>query len=188
MKLILASQSPRRFEILKNENLAFTQRAADIDESQKPNEAPLDFVKRLAKEKAQTIAEHEKEPAVILAADTIVVLQNQILGKPKDETEAFTMLSALSARTHDVITGFAVYNTQTDHWHIDTEKTQVTFHELSKDDILNYIATKDPFDKAGAYGIQNLPKTFVKTLKGSLKNVIGLPIEKILPLLKNNLV
>lgn len=192
MNLILASQSPRRKELL-NEVLTelglkpdFEIKPADIDETPLANETPITHVLRLARAKAEKCAQSE---SVVIAADTIVVLDDQILGKPRDQTDAHKMLTALSGRTHDVMTGVAILHTASEtvttlFW--DCVISQVSFHKLTDKEIKSYIAGGEPMDKAGAYAIQGGAKGFVTKLNGSLSNVIGLPKEWVSHFLPNS--
>jgi len=186
MKLILASRSPRRQELLKKAGFDFEIQPALLDESPRPNETPQIFVKRVAKEKAFEVARLQKNSAIILAADTIVVLEDEILGKPKDENEARQMLKKLSGKTHQVLTSWILIKTPQKILKQETETTFITFKQLSQNKIANYLDTKEYRDKAGAYAIQGEAKDFVKIIEGSLTNVIGLPIEKLIPHLKKS--
>lgn len=187
-RLVLASASPRRKEILaqlgfSDEDFSFTTLSADIDESHIAGESPQVFVSRLAVEKAQAGLELSPlEHAVVLGSDTIVVLGDTILGKPVDEADAMTMLSSLSGHCHSVMTAVAL----TDGTKTVTRivETKVQFCQLSKQDILAYIATGEPMDKAGAYGIQALGGSFVERIEGSYSAVVGLPMVETRELLK----
>ena len=154
MNIILASASPRRKEILENTNIKFDIISSSIEELILGGESPCQMVMRLAFEKGIDIASKHKSDLVI-SADTIVVLDNNILGKPKDEEEARQMISNLSGRTHQVITGISLINLEKNKKIIDYVISNVKFKKLSKDDIDDYIKTKESLDKAGAYGIQS---------------------------------
>lgn len=182
--LILASQSPRRIELLRQAGFDFEIRPVSVDETPKTGEAPQVFVKRIAREKAFKAARTQKDAAVILAADTIAVLENKILGKPKNQKEAVLMLKRLSGSCHEVLTSWVLIKPPQEILHEDTEITKVWFKKLSEEQIRNYVATKEPFDKAGAYAIQGRADDFVEKIKGSFTNVTGLPIEKVTPYLK----
>ena len=172
MELILASQSPRRRELLGLTGLDFVVRAADIDETMDPSLPPREEVARVSREKARAVARGPED--VVIAADTIVVCGTQVLGKPKDEADAFRMLSLLSGREHQVMTGMTVLRggqTVTE-----TEITSIRFRELSPAEIRAYIATGEPMDKAGAYGIQGGAALFAQSLQGDYYNVMGLPM------------
>lgn len=176
MNLILASASPRRRELLALLGLPFRIAAADIDETPLPGEDPRAYTERLAQEKAEAIA-HREPNATILAADTTVVCDNLILGKPQDAADASRMLQLLQGRTHTVITGIAVHsNNQTT---IESDMTAVTFIQMNIEMIENYIATGEPLDKAGAYGIQGIAAQFIPRIEGDYTNVVGLPLARV---------
>lgn len=172
MQVILASQSPRRKELLGLTGLDFVIRAADIDETMTPGAAPFDEVARLSREKA--LAVERETDDVVIAADTIVVCDGTILGKPRDEQDAYRMLSLLSGRDHQVMTGLTVV--RGDRAETVTEVTDIHFRRLSDREIRAYIATGEPMDKAGSYGIQGGAALFVSHLNGDYFNVVGLPV------------
>lgn len=182
LKIILASASPRRLQILQEHGLAATVMPAHIEETQQKGEEARTYVTRLAKEKAQTILQQvgSETADIILAADTTVAYQQHILEKPCDDKDAYRMLHMLSGNSHEVYTGYALIFLPEERWVFDCIGTRITFHNLSEQQIQNYIDSGDPFDKAGAYGIQNVYDTFVKEIIGSYYNVMGLPIEEIL--------
>ncbi len=183
--LILASQSPRRKRLLTSAGLQFDIRPVDIDESLKSGETPEAFVRRLAREKAQASfdrGDHESG-APILAADTIVTLDDDILGKPRDPEDAVKMLQRLSGRTHVVFTGICVLGRDRSCYE-QVVSTPVTFRALSEASIRRYVATPEPHDKAGAYAIQGEGGAMVESVHGSYTNVIGLPLTETLELLK----
>lgn len=188
MTLVLASASPRRRELLAQIGMAdpefrFEVLAADIDESHQTGETAAQFVQRLAVEKAQAgLALYGQSPAVVLGSDTIVVLDGQILGKPVDEADAKQMLQQLSGREHSVMTAVAV--TDGAKTLSCLVETKVQFCGLTQQDILAYIATQEPMDKAGAYGIQGLGGCFVEAIKGSYSAVVGLPLVETKALLR----
>ena len=182
MNLILASQSPRRKELLGLLGIPFAIRVADIDETMNPGAAPYSEVARVSRLKALAIRREPED--IVIAADTIVVCDDRVLGKPRDAAEAQDMLRLLSGRSHQVMTGLTVLRGDTAA--VVTEVTDVIFRALSDGEIDAYIATGEPMDKAGAYGIQD-GYNLVKTFKGSLNNVIGLPIEQIAPILKEKM-
>jgi septum formation protein len=175
LKLVLASASPRRAELLKAAGIDFTVRVADIDETPIAGESPADYVVRLAVEKAHTVPRHLNE--TILAADTTVVLDSQILGKPADSADAVRMLTALSGCKHEVLTGICLLHG--DEAFSDLATTAVWFAPLSTKEIADYIASGEPMDKAGAYAIQGLASRFIESIDGSYSNVVGLPVEKV---------
>ncbi|MFD2681440.1 Maf family protein [Bacillus seohaeanensis] len=174
--IILASQSPRRKELLQQLNLTFSIQKSGADETIVERLKPEDFVLELAKRKAVTIAKQNPNDYVI-GSDTIVTYGDEILEKPGNNEEAIKMLKMLSGRTHSVYTGVAIFHKgeQT----IFCEKTDVTFWELSKEEIDSYIESGEPFDKAGGYGIQGLGAMFVKEIKGDYYTVVGLPLSKV---------
>lgn len=176
-RLILASGSPRRQEFLRGLGLEFEVRPADVDEGPLPGEEPSRFVARLALDKARAVAAREPE-AHILAADTIVVLGSELLGKPQDEAEAVAMLRRLAGRTHEVWTGFALCR-GAEPLHQQAVRTEVTFTALSDELCRAYVATGEPLDKAGAYGIQGRGGFLVERICGSYSNVVGLPLAEV---------
>ena len=172
MNLILASQSPRRKELLGLTGLDFIIRVADIDETMDPGATPYDEVARLSREKALAVPREADD--VVIAADTIVVCDGERLGKPRDEADAFRMLRLLSGRDHQVMTGLTVL--RGDRAETLTEVTDIHFRELTDGEIRAYIATGEPMDKAGSYGIQGGAALFVSHLCGDYFNVVGLPV------------
>lgn len=185
MNIILASGSPRRKEILANTNVKFEVLTSDIDEKIFDFEEPAQLVLRLAFEKCMDIAINNPEKLVI-GADTIVVLDNEILGKPKNEEEAFDMLSKLSNRAHQVITGISIVNLAMDKKIVDYVISDVKFKNLSDKDIKDYISTGECLDKAGAYGRQGYGALLVQEIKGDYFNIVGLPISRLSDILKEN--
>ncbi len=185
MNIILASASPRRKEILENVNLKFTVIASDIEEVILENEPPKDLVMRLAFEKCMDVAIKNKDDLVI-GADTIVVLDNKVLGKPKNEEDAYNMIKSLSNKKHQVITGISLINLSSDKKVIDYVVSEVTFKDLSDELIRDYISTNESLDKAGAYGIQGYGSLLVESINGDYFNIVGLPISKISNLLKEH--
>ncbi len=175
MKLVLASKSPRRSEILKNAGIDFTVRVADADETIPEGTKPEDAVVFLAARKALAVERAEDE--TVLGADTIVVLDDKILGKPKDREDAYNMIKSLSGRVHSVFTGVcAVGNGMSLTF---AEETKVEFYPLTEDEINEYIGTDEPYDKAGAYGIQGLASKFIRGIQGDYFNVVGLPVSSV---------
>ena len=173
-KFILASASPRRAAILETLGLEFETISPDILEEQHDGEAPADFVTRAARGKVAAVA-HHCESGIVIGADTVVVIDGRPLGKPADAEEAREMLRSLSGRWHAVMTGLAVRDVASSHEVADNDKTLVRFRELTDEEIDRYIATGEPFDKAGAYGIQGRGMLFVDEIAGSYHNVVGLP-------------
>lgn len=178
LPIYLASKSPRRRKLLKQLNLNFKTFSVDLYEEVFDGEHPIKTVKRLAQHKLDSAKEKVKE-GIIITADTIVVLNKQIIGKPKNKKDAAKLLSKLSGKTHFVYTGFTIYNSKTGRTITDYERTTVTFRELTKQEIEDYIQTGSPMDKAGAYGIQDdFGAVFVKKINGCYYNVVGLPLSK----------
>ena len=185
MKVILASASPRRKEILQNTKLNFDIQKSDIEEVILENESPEDMVVRLAYEKAFDVAKRNTDRLVI-GADTIVALDNEVLGKPKDQNEAYQMIKRLSNKTHKVITGISLINLKENKIIKDYVVSFVTFKDLSEDSIKDYINTNESLDKAGAYGIQGYGALLVKNIQGDYFNIVGLPISRLSDLLKDH--
>lgn len=179
-EVILASQSPRRRELLALVGIAHAVQPADIDETQWPGEDPRAHCERLAREKVAAIAGHEPN-ALVIGSDTIVILDGEVLGKPGDEAEARATLARLSGQSHVVMTAVAA------QWRGQERsavvEVGVTFHELSAQEIAAYVATGEPMDKAGAYGIQGYGATIVKRVDGDYFAVMGLPLQRLVRLL-----
>jgi septum formation protein len=175
MRLILASASPRRSELLAAAGLAFVVRPVEVDETPLPRESAADYVTRLAMCKARSARSDDGD--VVLAADTTVVAARTILGKPVDEADARRMLGALGGREHEVLTGVAIRHR--DDIRSSVEVSVVRFLPLSPADIDWYVASGEPFDKAGAYAIQGLASRFVDRVEGSYSNVVGLPVSRV---------
>ena len=180
MQLILASQSPRRQQLLQLLQVTFTVRPADIDEAMDPTRPPQTEVARVSKLKAEATTRNPGD--VVIAADTIVVLEGQVLGKPRDEADAVRMLTALSGRDHQVMTGITVLRDEKTITH--TEITDVHFRPLTEEEILRYVETGEPMDKAGAYGIQGFAAPFVEGIRGDYYNVMGLPVCRLEQMLR----
>ena len=180
MQLILASQSPRRRELLGLFGIPFAIQVADIDETMDPHKPPFEEVARVSLKKAMAVEATEDQ--VVVAADTIVVCQGKTLGKPRDAEEAFAMLKLLSGRDHQVMTGLAVCRGETQL--VTTEVTDIHFRELSDREIRAYIRTGEPMDKAGAYGIQGGAALFAQKMHGDYYNVMGLPVCRLWQLLQ----
>jgi len=176
-KLVLASRSPRRAEILATVGWPYEVIVAGVDETPRPLERPLDYVQRLAVAKAEAVA-HKLEEGLVLGADTTVVMDDHILGQPMDNDDARRMLRLLSGRWHDVLTGVALVragNKQQPRF--GHELTRVRFAELTQNEIDWYVASQEPLDKAGAYGVQGKAALFVEEIQGDYFNVMGLPIR-----------
>jgi septum formation protein len=195
--LVLASASPRRQELLRNAGISFTVQPADIDETPRGGESPRDYAERLASEKAIAVWRLHPE-AMVLGADTIVVVGETILGKPADPEDAERMLRLLSGRVHRVITGVCIVEAQLpvastsaqspagsrENPRIASETTLVTMNELSDDEIRDYIATGEPMDKAGAYAIQGMASRWIPRIEGDYSNVVGLPVALVWRMLR----
>ncbi len=180
----LASRSPRRKKLLRQININFQVVNIYVNENNKNGDAPAALVKRLSKEKMNKAREIIKD-GIIITADTIVVIDNKILGKPRDKKDAVKILKKLSGRTHTVYTGFSVFNSINNKLITEYEKTKVTFRKLQHDEIEDYIASGTPMDKAGAYGIQDdFGAVFIKKINGDYYNVVGLPLSRLYDALK----
>ena len=187
MKLILASSSPRRAQILRDAGFDFTIKPANVDESLAPGEAVEAYVARIAQAKAHAVAGRalaDGTPAIVIAADTVVLAGKQILPKPKDADDARRMLRLLNATTHEVLTGLFVIRAYDGISFAHLERTRVEFTRISDLDIDAYIQTKEPFDKAGAYGIQGIGGRFVRKVDGCYFNVMGLPLSRLWEILR----
>lgn len=181
-QLILASGSPRRKELLKQAQLTFTVSTSSISEIVDQSSSPNQVVESLAFQKANDVFSQHQD-CIVIGADTVVAINETILGKPKDQAEARAMLKMLSGNTHEVYTGVAIVSSSDTF--IFHEKTSVTFLELTEAEISHYIETGEPFDKAGSYGIQGLGALFVKEIQGDYFNVVGLPLAKTVRKLKS---
>ena len=190
MTIVLASASPRRQELLRNAGIPFTAQPADIDETPLAGESPRDCTERLAREKALAVFQRDPRRCV-LGADTIVVVDGAILGKPRDAEDATRMLRLLSGRTHEVITGVCLVGpvvsgqcSVASHTKTASETTLVTFCKLSDEEIRFYVATGEPMDKAGAYAIQGVASRWIPRIEGDYSNVVGLPMALVYRLLR----
>jgi len=182
-KIILASSSPRRADILKQHNLNFEIIPSPYQEDHSVTDFSYSFVEKLAYNKAKAVVPILKEPAKIIGADTVVVLDGKILGKPKDYNDAFDMLKKLSGRKHKVVTGIAVIDTANNIEKVVSVTSVVEFEQLS-DDMINFYLNKfKPFDKAGSYGIQEMPDGYIKGFEGSFENIVGLCSKTVLQLI-----
>ena len=180
MKIVLASASERRQELLKRLINDFDVVVSEFDESKVSFEGSLEaYVKNVALGKALDVRDRLNEDAIIISADTIVALDNEILGKPSDEEEAFKMIKSLQGRSHHVYSGVVVINTAKNIIEKECLSTRVTFSKISDDEIIKYIKTGEPMDKAGSYGIQGIGGIFVEEIKGCYYNVVGLPLNKL---------
>jgi septum formation protein len=181
-RIILASNSPRRRELLDAVGIDFEVIPADVDESMETGETVGDHVMRLASQKAWAISSREPG-AVVVGADTIVVVENAVLGKPADEADAARMLGLLSGTRHEVLTGIAVITPQSQEAFAQVVRTAVEMRTLDPAEIAAYVATGEPMDKAGAYAIQGMASAFVMRVEGSYSNVVGLPTAELVGLL-----
>jgi septum formation protein len=179
MKLILASTSPRRAEILRGAGLPFTVISSAIDETPFPRESPHDHVLRLASGKAELVAARAVGPAIVIAADTVVALEGHIFGKPKSTDDARHILEQLSGRTHSVITGVTLIRLPDAERRSFAETTQVHFGPLTPEEISRYLDTEEPYDKAGAYAIQGRAGRYITRIEGCYFNVVGLPLARL---------
>ena len=179
MKLVLASASQRRAEILRDAGIPFTVLSSAVDETPLPGETATDLVRRLAAAKAELVAARAVGPAIVIAADTVVALDGAVMGKPRTSDDARQMLEKLSGRTHNVITGVALVRLPDVERREFTEITQVHFTSLSEDEIVHYLASGEPFDKAGAYAIQGIAGRFIPRIDGCYFNVVGLPLARL---------
>jgi septum formation protein len=179
--LILASASPRRAELLRNAGVTFAVDPAHVPEQTFEGESPMHYAQRLARDKAVAVSGRHPRDAV-LGADTVVVIDEQLLEKPADTDDAARMLRLLSGRTHEVITGVCLVAPGFER--TEAEVTRVTFSEISDDEIAAYIKTSEPMDKAGAYGIQGIASRWVMSITGDYFNVVGLPVARVYRLLR----
>jgi septum formation protein len=183
MRFILASSSPRRAAYLKELDIEFRKIAPDVDETFRRGESPRAYVRRLALEKASAVAERHPRSWVI-GADTTVVLDNQVVGKPRDPADAQRMLRRLAGRSHRVLSGIALVHVESAVARAAVSSTRVFIRSLTDDEIRRYVATGEPLDKAGAYGAQGKGGLLVSRVEGSFSNVVGFPLEKFFDLSK----
>lgn len=184
MRLVLASASPRRYELLKKITSDFIQISSGFDETKVANNSGTsNYVINIARGKALEVAARV-EDSIVIGCDTVVELDEIVMGKPRDKQEAINMLKSLSGRCHSVYTGICIINTKTKHKMEDFEKSDVYFSKLSEKEIKWYISTKEPLDKAGSYGIQGYGSRFVERIEGCYFNIVGFPVNKIYSMLK----
>ena len=181
-KLILASQSPRRKELMEKCGLHFTVEAADIDETIDPAKDLREEVKRLAQGKAETVLRKHPQ-AVVVGSDTIVVIDGEVLGKPTDEEDAAAMLRKLSGRTHQVMTGLCIVSSR--RLFSDVSVSDVTFEYMDEDEIISYVRSTEPMDKAGAYAVQGIASRYIKEIRGDYYAIMGLPLSMVYETLKD---
>ena len=190
MRLILASASPRRAEILRNAGIVFEVHSALIDESPRAGELPSDYVQRLALEKARAVADEAAdgqqvaEETIFVGADTTVVIDGEMFGKPESEEDAWRILQRFSGRVHEVHTGLALIK-QPGAWEkVAEEITRVTFAKLTAHEIESYVASGEPFGKAGGYAVQGIAGRYIPRIEGCYFNVVGLPLARMYSLLR----
>ncbi|MHB2155725.1 Maf family protein [Calditrichota bacterium GD2] len=183
LDIVLASVSPRRFELLKQIGLEFKVIPSDFEEEIQHQSSISDLVLHNARHKGLSVAEQNPK-ALVISADTVVAIDDQVLGKPENEDDAFRMLQLLSGKTHQVYTGVGLFLKEYEGLMLDTVCTNVTFRPLSEEEILAYINTGEPFDKAGAYGIQGQGALLVDKIEGCYYNVVGFPLTKFFLMLK----
>lgn len=176
-KLVLASSSPRRAEILRTVGWPFEACPVDIDEERQPHEEAISYVERLAQEKARSAAGVLAAGSTIIGADTVVVIDGEILGKPRDGDDARRMLRQLSGHWHQVLTGVALINGIPSEIRVAHETTEVKFAMISEEEIDWYVSSGEPLDKAGAYAIQGLGSRFIEGIRGDYFNIVGLPVR-----------
>ena len=184
MRIILASSSPRRAEILRDAGITFEAIPAHVDEARRDGEAPMELVLRLAESKARAVAAQASGPCIVVGADTEVVLDGDVLGKPGSAEHAREMLRRLAGRTHEVITGLALMRLPEGALRREQEVTRVTFAPMSAEEIADYVASGEPFDKAGGYAIQGRGGRFVTRVEGCYFNIVGLPLARLYAMLR----
>lgn len=182
---VLASSSPRRRELLASVGLDFEVIPPRVRESARDGEAPLDFAKRMAREKALYVCAQERRGRIVVGSDTVVSISGEIFGKPRDEEDALLMLQKLSGRTHEVITGFCVARSPGDILHLGATRTEVRMKSLDTEVMRRYIKTGEPMDKAGAYAIQGIGSCLVEWIRGSYTGVVGLPLFELVSVLSD---
>lgn len=182
-KIILASSSPRRADILKKHNIEFKIIPSPYVEDHSTTDFSYAFIENLAYNKAKAVVPLVKEPSTIIAADTIVVLDGKILGKPDGYDGAFEMLKSLSGKTHHVVSAIVVMDSDSQNYKKQSTTSEVTFENLTDEQIKYYIDNFKPFDKAGSYGIQEMPKGYIKSYTGDLENIIGISSKTLLEML-----
>lgn len=183
-EIILASTSPRRKELLIGLGLKFRIIPSEVEEVIDEDNFSPKTIEKLALEKVEDVVKRVDTAAVVIGADTVVVIEGKVLGKPRDKQEAFEMLSILSGNTHEVITAIAIWDTATGKVVTDHVISEVTFRQIPSDEIHRYIETGEPMDKAGSYAIQGIGSIFIKSINGCYTNVIGLSLNKLADMLK----
>jgi septum formation protein len=184
MKLILASASPRRAEILRDAGIIFSATPSEVDETPLPGESPHDLVQRLAAAKAEVVAARSIGPAIVIGADTVVTIDDHIIGKPRSAEDARRTLTRLAGRSHSVLTGVTLIRLPDAERISFVEDTLVHFSPLSAEEISQYLATEESYDKAGAYAIQGRAGRYIPRIEGCYFNVVGLPLARLTQQLK----
>lgn len=182
-KFILASTSPRRRELLENLGIIFEVQAPNYEEHIENKSFSYELTESLALNKGESVAKNQTDSAVIISADTVVVYKDKVLGKPKDFNDAFNMLKLLSGKKHKVVTTVCLIDTDKDEKIIKSETSEVVFNNIEEDKIKNYINEYKPYDKAGSYGIQELPDDFIKSIEGEYDNIVGLPTKLLIKMI-----
>ncbi|UHA74361.1 Maf family protein [Paenibacillus sp. 481] len=186
--IVLASSSPRRQELIRSLQLPYEIQPSDADETVPADWSPVRTVEQLSLRKAEAVAHLRRQSGqagIVLGSDTVVVLDDHILGKPQDEADACRMLSALQGRTHEVYTGVALIDVMTNRVELAHQKTRVHMRPLTPDQVKRYVATGEPMDKAGSYGIQGVGATIVESIEGCYFNVVGLPLSLLAQMLRS---
>ena len=184
-RIILASTSPRRQKILKDMGIEFEVMAPVFDEKIEDKHFSDEIIKNIAIQKAKSVLDKVKAPSIIIGSDTVVIINGIITGKPKNKDDAFNILKSLSGIKHQVVTAIAIIDSETGNILCENTKSEIEFNHLTDEDILNYIRDFHPLDKAGAYGIQELPENFVKEINGDFDNIVGFPIKTLKKMLEN---
>jgi septum formation protein len=184
-KLVLASSSPRREKLFRKLGLDFNIISPNVVEEPTNGESPVEYVLRISLEKALTVAAALEHKHIVIGADTIVVCDGDILGKPEDEEEAKSMLMRLSGRYHEVMTGLSIVKSKSEIMHIEYVKSMVKFKSLNPNEIEEYVNTKEPLDKAGGYAAQGIGAFMIEEIQGSFTNIVGLPLSSLSNALKN---
>lgn len=183
-KIILASTSPRRKELLKASGIQFEILPPDYEESMINKTFSYEKIENIAENKCESVSKSIKYPAIIISADTVVIYNNTVMGKPKDYDDAFNMLSLLNGNTHKVVTAVCIKDNENNKKIIKSNTSEVTFNKLPEEKIKEYILNFKPYDKAGSYGIQELDKSFIKEIKGEFDNIVGLPTKMLINMLE----
>lgn len=178
--IVLASTSPRRQELLENLGLLFDIVSPDFDENILNKSFSYELIETIAEKKGESVAKKCNFPALIISADTVVIFNNIVMGKPKDFDDAFKMLKLLNGQTHKVVTAVCIIDNEKNKKIIKSDTSEVTFNLLKDEEIKNYIYDFQPYDKAGSYGIQELPEKFIKEIKGEFDNIVGLPTKTLI--------